>query len=185
MRQIALLLLAVASPGVLAEVDAKEPIDIPRLTSPILLHELHVWRDGGSLGFVVGDQSGRKIKFVVNYKVGSSTRGWFFLNTIHTDYGKGVQLPLGGVEEKQLLKYLSLWLDDKFDRKELERISSTKDYRHWTKDQFSAVRVKQLLDHREKAIDDIRKAQQNTASSLHVHKEHPKDAGRVLQGEEK
>ena len=85
-----LVLLVLLFP-VVARVDTNKP-SVPKLSPPIVLHELHVWRDGGSLGFVIGDQSARKIKFVVDGKIGSSTIGWFFLNTIHTDYGKGIQL---------------------------------------------------------------------------------------------
>ena len=122
-----------------------------------MLRELSVWRDGGSLGFVIGDQSGRKIKFVVDGKIGSSTVGWFFLNTIHTDYRKGIQLPLGGPEEKQLLNYLSLWLDSNFNRKELERLEATGKFPDSTKEEFKALHVKRLLDNRGKAIERIKK----------------------------
>jgi hypothetical protein len=134
-------------------------LSMPTLSPPIVLYELHVWRDGGSLGFEIGDPSGNKIKFVVDGKIGSATVGWVFLNTIHTDYGKGRQLPLGGEEEKQLLNYLSLWLDSKFDRKELEYVFSTTDFRDLTKDQYNAFHVKRLLDNRDKAIEKIKKTQ--------------------------
>jgi hypothetical protein len=153
-----LLLPVVAFGGTGAE------LSMPTLSPPIVLYEVHVWRDGGSLGFEIGDQSGNKISFVVDGKIGSATVGWFFLNTIHTDYGKGRQLPLGGEEEKQLLNYLSLWLDSKFDRKELEYVFSTTDFRDLTKDQFNAFHVKQLLDNRDKTIEKIKKTQQLTGA---------------------
>jgi hypothetical protein len=163
-QKIIILVPLVLLLPVVAFGDTDAALSMPTLSPPIVLYELHVWRDGGSLGFEIGDQSGGKIKFFVDGKIESATVGWFFFNTIHTDYEKGRQLPLGEEEEKQLLNYLSLWLDSKFDRKKLEYVFSTTDFRDLTQDQFNAFHVKRLIDNRDKTIEKIRKTKQSAGA---------------------
>jgi hypothetical protein len=160
-RVAQLLLLFLLHPVAVTAIN-DTTIRVPILSPPIILYELYVWRDGGSLGFIIGDHSGIKIKFVVDYKEYSTTWGWFFLNTIHKDRGEGQQLPLGGTEEKQLLRYLSLWLESKFSKQEIDEISATKDFRNISKDQLYAFHVKRLLDNRDKVIERVKRAQQSS-----------------------
>ena len=123
-------------------------IALPQLNPPIVLRDLRVWRDGGSLGFVLGDGLGKTITFTVDGKLGSPTPRSMFLGVTHRDDPGAQQLPLDGAQERQLLTYLALWLDAKFDRADLERVFNTVDSRQWTQEQLSAYHVKRLIETR-------------------------------------
>jgi len=105
------------------------------------------------LGFVIGDRSERKIKFVVDGGIGSTTAGWFFLNVTNPgEKTKGIRLPLGGPDEKRLLHYLSLWLHANFDKKQLEQIEASKQLPNVTRKELDAWHVERLLDNRRKRV---------------------------------
>ena len=139
---------------------------VPRLSPPVNLVELHVWRDGGSLGFVVSDQSGTTISFLVDGKINSTTKGYIFLNTVYMDKAKGIQLPLGGKEESQLLSYLSSWLDSNFDRKKLDALFESPDFRNMPDAEFKAYHVKGLLENRQRMLQAIKGIQQSASGNL-------------------
>ena len=137
---------------------------MPVLSPPINLYQVDVWRDGGSLGFVIGDRSAAKIQFVIDGKAGSQTRGWFFLNTTHTDYTKGIKLSLGGEEEQTLLLYLSSWLHTTFTDAELKRIAEITDFRDKPQAEFYAWHIQRLLQRRPEVLKRL-KSEPSTISA--------------------
>ena len=153
-------LLLISSQAVLSATNTASRV--PQLKAPITLVKLDVWRDGGSLGFVIRDAIDTNLSFMVDGKIGSSTRGHFFLYTEHIDFAKGVQLDLGGEEENQIIGYLALWLDANFDRKKLDVLFSHPDFRNMPKAEFNAYHVKHLIDNRQKMIQAIRDTQQTS-----------------------
>jgi hypothetical protein len=97
---------------------------------------------------VIGDSLGTTIVFTIDGKIGSPTPGAMFLGVTHRDQPGGRQLRRGEEQERQLVSYLEQWLDGNFDRKELETIFKTADSSLWTKEQFYAYHVKQVVEAR-------------------------------------
>ncbi len=123
---------------------------VPKLDEPINVKTLYVWRDGGSLGFVVNDSTGKNISFMVDGRIKSTTIGYVFLNTTHTSRAKGIMLPLFGKEECQLMNYLSSWLYSNYDEKTLDALFKSPDLKKMSKKDFKAFHITRLLKYRQK-----------------------------------
>ena len=123
---------------------------VPKLNSPIILKTLHVWRDGGSLGFVISGRMGKNISFMIDRRIGSNTKGYVFLNTTYNQRVKGIMLPIGGKEELQLMDYLSSWLYSNYDKKTLGILFKTPNFKTMSPKEFKAFHVSRLLKSRQK-----------------------------------
>ena len=130
---------------------------VPEPDCQVILYEMYVWRDGGSLGFVIGCEGRKTIRFVVDGKIHSPTAGYFFLETIHTDGPRGTMLPLGGEEEQRLLGHLSSWLHATFTEGELKRISEIADFRKITRDELRAWHVQRLVNNRSEFVEELKR----------------------------
>ena len=135
-----------------------------RLTfkNPMVLNELLVWRDGGSLGFVMEDADKERLCFCMDGSIGSATTGYFFLNVTHATEDGGIQLPLDGQREKQLLGYLKSWLETHFDMNDLDKTLASNNFQALTKDEFKAWHVGRVLKNRPDAVRLLRKRIQAT-----------------------
>ena len=134
-----------------------EPRGVPTLERPITLDELHVWRDGGSLGFKLSDAKHHQLAFCVDGKIGSSTPGYFYSNVTHPDQNGGQKLDSGGAAEKTLLSYLESWLASNFTEEQRTAILQTKEVGKRTKLEFDAWHVVQLIENRSKVIHASRR----------------------------
>ena len=100
MRYAFLLAAAVVSTIQALGTNGGEPQGVPTLEPPITLDELHVWRDGGSLGFKLSDAKHHQLAFCIDGRAGSSTRGYFFLNVTHANQNGGQKLDLGAPRKR-------------------------------------------------------------------------------------
>ena len=121
------------------------------LRPPINLNELHVWRDGGSLGFKLSDADQHHISFCVDGKIGSPTAGYFFLGVTHATQNGAQKLDLGCDTEKKLVSYLEAWLATNFKPEQLLGISSTQNVGNLKQNEFKAWHVLRLVENRVKA----------------------------------
>jgi hypothetical protein len=132
------------------------------LKHPMILEELHVWRDGGSLGFVMKDADGKRICFCLDGNVSSTTAGFFFVNVTYPTYNGSLQLSLDGNKERKILTHLRSWLETNFDLKELDKTFRSKSVGELTRDEFEAWHVKHLLDNRADVVKELKETIQPT-----------------------
>ena len=151
-----ILAIPFASAGIGFSETAKEPELQVVLQSPIKLDELHVWRDGGSLGFQLSDDHDHQIVFCVDGRVKSNTAGYFFLNDIYPQRGNAERIALDGDVERRLISYLNSWLESKFDQKRLATISKAKEVSKLTADEFKAWHVLHLVENRARFIQSTK-----------------------------
>jgi hypothetical protein len=123
---------------------------------PVILEELLVHRDGGSLSFVFLCGDNNRLSFRLDGGARSSTRWHFYLDTDDVSKNNRMLLSLGGVEEERLLNVMESWLESNFSNEELERIVKSTDFRDTRQKEFRARRIKNLIDSRPRFIKDIK-----------------------------
>jgi hypothetical protein len=156
-----LLLLVALS----ANADQPRGSPVAALQPPVKLDELHVWRDGGSLGFKLSDAARHQVAFCVDGQIKSPTAGYFFLNVTHATQNGGQKLDLGSDAEKTLISYLTSWLTATFKQAQRAAILKSEDVSKLTKDEFNAWHVLRLVENRAKVIQRIKeRAQQGPPS---------------------
>jgi hypothetical protein len=117
---------------------------------PVVLKELFVYRDGGTLGFILDCADGNELRFCIDGKINSPTAGYFFVDVTHATQEGGVMLSKGGVEEGKLLSLLDSWLEANFTDEQTSRIAQSIDFNNMTKKEFRAWHIKRLIDGRKK-----------------------------------
>jgi hypothetical protein len=102
-----------------------EPIRVDgaaALQPPLTLAELLVWRDGGSLGFVLRDATSTELRFCVAGPIPASIAGRWFIGATHPSHEGARIVDAGGDVERALKRALRAWVSQHYDRAEQEEL---------------------------------------------------------------
>lgn len=127
------------------------------LHPPITLDEYTVWRDGGTIGYRLSDADGNHLTFCIDGKVGSPTKGSFFLGVTHADQQGAQKLDRGAGMEDLLMSYLQCWLEGSFSREQIIALRKDPDAKGLSKQQRNAIQISAALEEWP-AVSRLRKA---------------------------
>ena len=91
----------------------------------VLVEEANLFQDGGTIGFVVKDSRGTKFSFCMDGRsqTGPSRPRHVFAAAVSPDAPGAVEVPIGGPEEKAVLKILEDWVAAKVPAELKERMA--------------------------------------------------------------
>ena len=96
--------------------------DSVSLQPPLTLVELLVWRDGGSLGFVLRDATSTELRCCVAGPIPADIAGRWFMGATHPLHeGARIVDAEGGVE-KALKQVLQVWVSQHYDQPEQDEL---------------------------------------------------------------
>ncbi len=92
------------------------------LQPPLTLAELLVWRDGGSLGFVLRDAAGTELRFCVAGPIPASVAGRWFIGATHPSHEGARIIDAGGGVENALRRALQVWVSQHYNQAEQDEL---------------------------------------------------------------
>ena len=80
------------------------------LTPPVTVEQVSLYRDGGTIGVRLKDESGTRLDFCLDHRIRSTFEAGkpyhMFVGGLHPGTLNATQVPVGGVEERMLLALL-------------------------------------------------------------------------------
>jgi hypothetical protein len=143
---LAALLVLSAAAGVAD--DAKGMI-LPK--APVKVMKVIFWEDGGTTGIVLVDSTQKEFQVCLDGRMrGKQVPRHLYLGATHPT-GKGaLELGLGGVEEKEILRTLERWLTDNVSPEEREKLHSATTVVGLSEQEIDQLRIVRMVEFLEK-----------------------------------
>lgn len=116
-------------PEYLKAVSSDQAAAVLELTMPIDVLDIAGYEDGGSIGCVMLDASGKEFSFVIDGRLRSPTRWHYYLGSSYPSYSRPniSMLPKGNVKETAIKVLLIDWVDRHFSRRRQRQIVEEED----------------------------------------------------------
>lgn len=163
-KLISILLTGIISFGIIlakepvvyaGQSDAQEVIlssGIVRIFPPIEIKDILYYQDGGTTGIILMDSRGKTFYFCLDGRLRVQESGkalepyHIYIGATHPE-GPGAQsIPVGGKEEKSILKLLQIWLDDQVPAQEQEKLFNTTSVINLSEEEIAAYRVIRVIE---------------------------------------
>ena len=140
--------------------DQTDNVEIPlssgivKLIKPIEIVHADMFRDGGTMEVTLKDKDGRTFTFCLDGRMQSlglwkKPRPYYiFIGVSHPDMPGGKPIPVGGKEEKAILKMLEDWINENISAEDQKNVSDVSMHKKiaWTDQLYKARRILQLID---------------------------------------
>lgn len=93
-----------------------------KISPPITIEKIDLFRDGGSIGVGLLDSSDIRYVFCIDGRIGSYTLDHVYINSFHPNVINAKLIPQGGKEEEKIIELLQNYLDDKFSKEDQGRL---------------------------------------------------------------
>lgn len=130
---------------------------LPELVQPITVKDAQMFSDGGTISIVLEDHVGKTFSFCLDGRLqqatawqaitGSHPKRHLYINATHPSIVGAQELPIGGAEEKMILKILQDLMNPKYSKEQRQQILNSPGTDENFKDRW-VLRVLQSLQGR-------------------------------------
>ena len=96
--------------------------ELQKLTPPITIEKIDIFRDGGSIGVGLSDSTGVRYEFCIDGRISSHTLDRVYGNAFYPGMEDATMVPQGGREEGKIIALLQGYLDGKFSKEDQGRL---------------------------------------------------------------
>ena len=127
------------------KISANEIEEINSIEQPIDITDVLYYRDGGTIGVVMSDAAGKKLKFCLDRRIGKKKPYPVFWGATHPTIRGAKKIAIAGHEERVILKNLQQWVRDHLSNEEVDSLLKVKSTRGFSTEQFKRYQVVKLI----------------------------------------